>query len=43
VLPVNLANNLATRIKGSRHNDVVMLKVWMADAEVTESGIPRDE
>jgi len=43
VLPVNQADNLAARVERPRHDDVVVLKVWMAYAKVTESRVPRDE
>ena len=43
VLPVNYPNDFAVEARRPRHDDVVLLKVWMADTETTETGIPGDE
>ena len=43
VLPVEQANDSPARVGWAPNDDIALLEVWMAGAEMTESGVPRDE
>ena len=42
-LPVNQTDDLPARVGRPPNDDVALLEVWMADAEMTEGGVPRNE
>lgn len=43
VLPVEQADDLPARVGRPPNDDIALLEVWMADAETTEGGVPRNE
>ena len=43
VLAVEQANDLPDRVGQPPNDDIALLEVWMADAEMTKGGVPRDE
>ena len=43
VLPVEQGNDLPARVGRPPNDDIALLEVWMADTEMTEGGVPRDE
>ena len=43
VLPVEQAANLPATAGRPPNDDFVLLEVWMADVEMTEGGVPRNE
>ena len=43
VLPVEQVNDSPARVGQPPNDDIALLGVWMADAETTEDGVPRDE
>ena len=43
VLPVKQADDLPARVGRPPNDNITLLEVWMADAEMTEGGVPGDE
>lgn len=43
VLPVEQADDLPAGVGRPPNDDIALLEVWMADAEMAEGGVPRDE
>ena len=43
MLPVEQANDLPVRVGRPQNDDIALLEVWMADAEMAEGGVPADE
>lgn len=42
-MPVKQADDLPARVGRLPNDDIVRLKVWMADAEMTEGRVLRDK
>ena len=42
-MPVEQADNLPVVVRRPRNGDIALLKVWMADAEMAEGGVPGDK
>ena len=42
-MPVEQADNLPVGVRRPRNDDIIRLKVWMADAEMAEGGVRGDK